>query len=212
MSEIIGATLIFIGLLAVVAGLGWLVVRGLSLVFGRVAARRLLAPLALVAAGLVVGAAPFAYQHLYMAIVGLGERERVIDGARALNLTGWDRGDYSILVRKPDVAILEMGNADVTDETLALLAGLPNLRELTLNDSAVTDVGLATLGRLGSLESLRIARTRITPEGVRAFLAAPPPRLRQIDVSGNRIPAAMLREWRNAGATEDPQGERRYVN
>jgi len=212
MSEIIGATLIFIGLLAVVAGLSWLVVRGLSLVFGRVAARRLLAPLALVAAGLVVGAAPFAYQHLYMAIVGLGERERVIDGARALNLTGWDRGDYSILVRKPDVAILEMGNADVTDETLALLAGLPNLRELTLNDSAVTDVGLATLGRLGSLESLRIARTRITPEGVRAFLAAPPPRLRQIDVSGNRIPAAMLREWRNAGATEDPQGERRYVN
>jgi len=212
MSEIIGATLIFIGLLAVVAGLGWLVVRGLSLVFGRVAARRLLAPLALVAAGLVVGAAPFAYQHLYMAIVGLGERERVIDGVRALNLTGWDRGDYSILVRKPDVAILEMGNADVTDETLALLAGLPNLRELTLNDSAVTDVGLATLGRLGSLESLRIARTRITPEGVRAFLAAPPPRLRQIDVSGNRIPAAMLREWRNAGATEDPQGERRYVN
>jgi len=212
MSEIIGATLIFIGLLAVVAGLGWLVVRGLSLVFGRVAARRLLAPLALVAAGLVVGAAPFAYQHLYMAIVGLGERERVIDGARALNLTGWDRGDYSILVRKPDVAILEMGNADVTDETLALLAGLPNLRELTLNDSAVTDVGLATLGRLGSLESLRIARTRITPEGVRAFLAAPPPRLRQIDVSGNRIPAAMLREWRNAGAAEDPQGERRYVN
>jgi len=212
MSEIIGATLIFIGLLAVVAGLGWLVVRGLSLVFGRVAARRLLAPLALVAAGLVVGAAPFAYQHLYMAIVGLGERERVIDGARALNLTGWDRGDYSILVRKPDVAILEMGNADVTDETLALLAGLPNLRELTLNDSAVTDAGLATLGRLGSLESLRIARTRITPEGVRAFLAAPPPRLRQIDVSGNRIPAAMLREWRNAGAAEDPQGERRYVN
>jgi len=212
MSEIIGATLIFIGLLAVVAGLSWLVVRGLSLVFGRVAARRLLAPLALVAAGLVVGAAPFAYQHLYMAIVGLGERERVIDGVRALNLTGWDRGDYSILVRKPDVAILEMGNADVTDETLALLAGLPNLRELTLNDSAVTDAGLATLGRLGSLESLRIARTRITPEGVRAFLAAPPPRLRQIDVSGNRIPAAMLREWRNAGATEDPQGERRYVN
>jgi len=212
MSEIIGATLIFIGLLAVVAGLGWLVVRGLSLVFGRVAARRLLAPLALVAAGLVVGAAPFAYQHLYMAIVGLGERERVIAGARALNLTGWDRGDYSILARKPDVVILEMGNADVGDETLALLAGLPNLRELTLNDSAVTDAGLATLARLPSLEALRIARTRVTPEGVRAFLAAPPPRLRQIDVSGNRIPTAILREWRNAGAAEDPQGERRYVN
>jgi len=211
MSEIIGATLIFIGLLAVVAGLGWLLVRGLFLAFGRTGARRLLAPVALVAAGLVVGAAPFAYQHLYMTIVGLGERERVIDGARALNLTGWDRGDYSILARKPDVAILEMGNADVTDDTLVLLAGLANLRELTLNDSAVTDAGLATLARLQSLESLRLARTRVTPDGVRAFLAAPPPRLRQIDVSGNRIPTAILREWRSAAA-DDPRGERRYVN
>jgi len=211
MSEIIGATLIFIGLLAVVAGLGWLLVRGLFLTVGRTGARRLLAPVALVAAGLVVGAAPFAYQHLYMTIVGLGERERVIDGARALNLTGWDRGDYSILARKPDVAILEMGNADVTDDTLVLLAGLPNLRELTLNDSAVTDAGLATLARLQSLESLRLARTRVTPDGVRAFLAAPPPRLRQIDVSGNRIPTAILREWRSAAA-DDPRGERRYVN
>jgi hypothetical protein len=211
MSEIIGATLIFIGLLAVVGGLGWLLVRGLFLAFGRAGARRLLAPVALVAAGLVVGAAPFAYQHLYMTVVGLAERERVIDGARALNLTGWDRGDYSILARKPDVVILEMGNADVTDDTLVLLAGLPNLRELTLNDSAVTDAGLATLARLQSLESLRLARTRVTPDGVRAFLAAPPPRLRQIDVSGNRIPTAILREWRSAAA-DDPRGERRYVN
>jgi len=213
MSEVIGAALIFLGLLAVVAGLGWLVARGLFFLFGRSGGRRLLAPLALVAAGLVVGAAPFAYQHLYMAIVGLGERERVIDGSRALNLTGWDRGDYSLLARKPDVAILEMGNADVTDETLALLAGLPNLRELTLNDSAVTDAGLATLARLPSLESLRLARTRVTPEGVRAFLAAPPPRLRQIDVSGNHIPTAILREWKNADdGAEGPPGERRYVN
>lgn len=213
MSEVIGAALIFLGLLAVVAGLGWLVVRGLFLAFGRVAARRLLAPLALVAAGLVVGATPFAYQHLYMAIVGLGERERLIDGARALNLTGWDRGDYSILGRKPDVAILEMGNADVGDDTLVLLLGLPNLRELTLNDSAVTDAGLATLARLPNLESLRLARTRVTPEGVRAFLAAPPPRLRQIDVSGNQIPTAILRAWRNAGDDAgSPPGERRYVN
>jgi hypothetical protein len=213
MSEVIGAALIFLGLLAVVAGLGWLVLRGLFFVLGRGAARRLLAPFVLVAAGLVVGAAPFAYQQLSMAIVGLGERERVIDGARALNLTGWDRGDYSILGRKPDVAILEMGNADVTDDTLALLLGLPNLRELTLNDSAVTDAGLATLARLPSLESLRLARTRVTPEGVRAFLAAPPPRLRQIDVSGNRIPTAILRAWRNAGDdAEHPPGERRYVN
>ncbi|NCX98127.1 MAG: hypothetical protein EBX35_06035, partial [Planctomycetia bacterium] len=142
-------------------------------------------------------------------IVGLGERERVIDGARALNLTGWDRDGYAILAEKPDVAILEMGNPDVTDETLELLVGLPQLRELTLNDSAVSDEGLATLARLPALETLRIARTKVTPEGLRRFLDAPPRKLSQIDVSGNGIPATILRQWKNAAGDT---GERRYVN
>lgn len=215
MSETIGAALIFAGLAAAFSGLLWLFVRVVAVALGRRAARRLLGPLVLLGAGLVVGAAPFAWQRLHMAVVGLGERERVIDGAVALNLTGWDRRDYDILRRKRDVAILEMGNADVTDDTLSLLLELPILRELTLNDSGVTDAGLPVLARLGRLESLRLARTRVTPDGVRAFLAAPPPRLRQIDVSGNDIPTAILRAWRNAAATgesgESP-GERRYVN
>lgn len=215
MSETIGAALIFAGLAAAFGGLLWLVARGVAVVLGLRAATRLLAPLVLLGVGLVVGATPFAWQRLHMAVVGLGERERVVDGVRALNLTGWDRRDYDILRRKRDVAILEMGNADVTDDTLSLLLELPNLRELTLNDSGVTDAGLPVLARLGRLESLRLARTRVTPDGVRAFLAAPPPRLRQIDVSGNDIPTAILRAWRNAAATgesgESP-GERRYVN
>jgi len=221
MNEIIGATLIFLGLLLSVTGLFWLVGRGLAVLLRRRTVRQLLQPLLLLTMGLVIGVIPFAYQHAYLAIVGLGERERVIGGERALNLTGWDRAGYDILKQKSDVVILEMGNKDVTDDTLAMLGDLPKLKELTLNDSSVTDAGLAKLTHLPQLESLRIARTQVTAEGVRAFLAAPPPRLRQIDVSGNDIPTSILRQWKNAAGgqndgQEAPQriadGERRYVN
>ena len=221
MNELIGATLIFLGLLLAAAGVLWLVGRGLAVILRRRTARQLLQPLLLLSVGLVVGAAPFVYQHAYLAIVGLGERERVIGGERALNLTGWDRTGYDILKEKSDVVILEMGNKDVTDETLALLGDLPKLKELTLNDSSITDAGLARLAGLPRLESLRIARTQVTPEGVRAFLAAPPPRLRQIDVSGNDVPTSILRQWKNAAraggepdgaAARLADGERRYVN
>ncbi len=50
----------------------------------------------------------------------------------------------------------------------------------------------------------------MTAEGVRRFLDAPPPRLRQIDVSGNDVPTAILRRWKNAAG--DTNAERRYVN
>ena len=221
MNELIGATFIFLGLLLAAAGMLWLLGRGFAVLIRRRTARQLVQPLLLLSVGLVVGAAPFVYQHAYLAIVGLGERERVIGGERALNLTGWDRAGYDILKDKTDVVILEMGNKDVTDETLVLLGDLPKLKELTLNDSSITDAGLARLAGLAQLESLRIARTQVTPEGVRAFLAAPPPRLRQIDVSGNDSPTSILRQWKNAagggdgerGATERlADGERRYVN
>jgi hypothetical protein len=207
-SEQIGVVLVFGGLAAMIAGACWLVYRGVGALWRRRDVRRLVAPSLLLAGGLVVGVVPFAYQHLYLAIVGLGERERVIDGERYLNLTGWDREGYGILTQRPDVAVLEMGNPDVTDATLVLLADLPRLRELTLNDAAVTDAGLATLARLSALETLRLSRTQVTPEGLRAFLATPPPRLVQLDVSGLGIPAQVLRDWRNA----DPEGKRRYVN
>lgn len=209
MSEQIGVILLVAGLLAATVGLLWLLGRGVAVLFGRRTARQLLVPLALLAGGLVVGAVPFAYQNLYLRIVGLGERERFIDGERALTLTGWDRDDYAILAEKPDIAILELGNPDVTDETLEVLLAMPKLRELTLNDSSVSDAGLATLARLPSLERLRIARTQITPEGLRRFLDAPPKQLRELDVSGNEIPAKLLRSWKNAAAEGE---DRRYVN
>ncbi|MDA0255548.1 MAG: hypothetical protein O3C39_05735 [Planctomycetota bacterium] len=209
MSEQIGAVLIFAGLLAATVGFCWLLGRGLVVLFGRREARALLVPLAVLGGGLVLGATPFAYQRLHRAIVGFGERERVIDGERAIVLTDWDRNDYSLLAERPDTVILEMGNPDVTDETLELLLTMSDLRELTLNDSAITDAGLATLARLPTIEALRLARTKITPEGLERFLETPPVNLRMIDVSGNGIPARILRAWKNAA----PDGEeRRYVD
>ena len=204
MGEQIGFVLVLTGVLAATAGCIWTVARGLALAARRRRPRQLLPPLVLLTAGLVLGALPFAYQRVSLAIVGLGERERWIDGERAVTLTGRD---------KPDIVILEMGNPDVTDATLPVLDHLPRLRELTLNDSSITDDGLATLARLPALETLRIARTRITPEGLRRFLDAPPVHLRQIDVSGNGTPTGILRQWKNAAVP--PQGDgpqRRYVN
>lgn len=220
MSEQVGVVLVFLGLFLVASGSLVLLVRGLRVLLGRVERRRLVGPALLVGAGLVVGAAPFVAQSAWMALVGLGERERVVDGRRALVLTGWDRPDYEILTRKRDVEILEIGNADVDDTTLDLLLGMDRLRELSLNDTKITDAGLAKLKQLPTLESLRIARTGVTADGVRGFLEDPPPLLRQIDVSGNGIPTSILRRWKNAGATEGDPGrdggavalERRYVN
>ena len=40
------------------------------------------------AGGIVIGAIPFAADHAYEFVFGLGERERVIDGERYLTLTG----------------------------------------------------------------------------------------------------------------------------
>jgi hypothetical protein len=220
MSEQIGVVLIFGGLLLAGVGLLGFLWRAMQVLLRRSAVNRLVSPLVLLTAGLAVGLAPFAYQQAYLAVFGLGERERIVDGQRALTLTGWDRADYSLLRGKSDVSILEMGNADVTDDTLRLLEGFAKLQELTLNDSKITDAGLEMLKALPSLETLRLARTGITPEGVSAFLASPPPRLRQIDVSGNGIPTSILRRWKNAGnipgaePTTDPptSPERQYVN
>ena len=111
--------------------------------------------------------------------------------------------------RGPRSRSWRLANPDVTDATLDLLTALPRLAELTVSDTAITDAGLAKLSLLPALRILRIARTQITPAGVQQFLAAPPPRLTQLDVSGCGIPTAPLRAWKNAAP---PGTERRYVN
>ncbi len=226
MDELFGVSVIFLGALFLVAGTLWLIhnayrtrrwlgvllaltlFMGTPLIFGLIRFRQNKRPLLLMLSGIIIGSIPFGADHAYEFVFGLGERERVIDGDRFLTLTGWDRKDYAaVLSRKKDVAVLELGNSDVTDETLRLLTELPRLKELTLNDTMVTDAGLKTLRTLPALENLRLARTKVTKEGISEFLAVPPPKLLKIDVSGNSIPASALRKWRNADAEH-----RRYVN
>jgi hypothetical protein len=224
-SEVVGVGLLFGGLFLLVVGLLWLIIQAYRssgillaavlilttplgpLIYGLIHFRKSLKPFVLILAGLLIGAVPFAFSHGLELLMGLGERERIIAGERHLVLTGWDRPDYSILASREDVVVLEMGNPNVDDQTLKLLLPLSKLRELTLNDSVISDEGLQTLRQLPALQSLRIARTKITKDGVVEFLADPPAKLKELDVSGNSIPASALRKWKN----QEPE-TRRYVN
>jgi hypothetical protein len=224
--EVFGVGVIVLGAILLFAGIFWLIRNawrlrkwlgvltfltaplGGPLLFGLFRFRQNKGALVLVLIGLIVGAIPFAADRAWELVFGLGERERVIDGERYLTLTGWDQKDYlAVLAKKKDVVVLEMSNIDVTDKTLQDFAQLTKLKELTLNDTMVTDAGLELLKTLPALESLRLARTKITKEGIATFLADPPPKLLQIDVSGNSIPASALRKWKNVDSEH-----RRYVN
>ncbi|MEJ7590208.1 MAG: hypothetical protein WKF77_01530 [Planctomycetaceae bacterium] len=137
MYELFGVFVILLGALLLFVGTLWLIRNayrsrpclavllavtaflGTPLIYGLICFRQNKRPLMLVLAGMIIGAIPFAAEHAYEFVFGLGERERVIDGERYLTLTGWDRKDYAtVLSRKRDVAVLELGNSDVTDETL----------------------------------------------------------------------------------------------
>lgn len=225
MYEVFGVCVIFLGAILLLIGILWLIRNAWRtrkwlgiltfltapvgpLIFGLFRCTQNKKALILVLAGLGIGAIPFAADRGYEIAFGLGERVRVVRGERYLTLTGWDRNDYAtVLSRYNDVAVLEMGNPDVTDETLKSLVDLPQLQELTLSDTPITDAGLVTLAKLPALAKLRVQRTKITKDGVATFLAEPPPKLIEIDVSGNSIPASALRKWKNIDSEH-----RKYVN
>ncbi len=224
MFEVVGLWLVVAGAVLVLAGLLWLVriawkshkLLGVAtfmtmpvgpLAFGTAKFRKCKTPLCVVLTGLIVGAVPYWYTGLHDRMFGRAEQVREIEDETYLNLTGADHDNYDRLKTATEVVGLEMSNADVTDSTLELLLPMTNLRELTLNDTQVTDAGLSVLQKLPSLESLRLARTKITKEGLSKFLTAPPPKLKNLDVKGNSIPASVLRKWKN----EDPEN-RSYVN
>ena len=121
MSEQIGAVLIFVGLFLATSGLLVFIFRSLRVLLGRTERRKLLGPAALLAAGLVIGSVPFAAQRLYFSIVGLAERERVVDGRQALVLT----------------------DTRITDAGLHKLQELKQLESLRIARTAVTPEGVA---------------------------------------------------------------------
>jgi Leucine-rich repeat (LRR) protein len=153
------------------------------------------APLGVILAGLVLSSAPAVYTRV--APVDLGPLVKTVDGETHITLTGWDRQDYSALRQWPDVDLLQMANADVTDATLRLLESCPKLRELDVSDSQVTDAGLAVVAKLPLLENLRLKNCRITDVGFRNHLL-PHPKLRQLELSGTQVTPEVIREWRKA--------------
>ena len=106
----------------------------------RASTRKGIPPLLLAISSLVIAATPAVYT-VYIRL-DLGPRNKLVDGQRHLTLTGWDRKDYAVLRLEPDIALLQMANPDVTDETLESLKEMNTLQELDLNGTQVTDAGL----------------------------------------------------------------------
>jgi len=177
------------GLTVIVIGCLGLVVRGFR------HWRKGLAPLMLIGIGLLVTGFPPVYRSLVP--IDLGPRERIVEGQRHITLTGWDRGDYTFLGSKHDVALLHMANPDVTDRTLELLKGMNNLKELDLNNTHVTDAGLKILMDLPALYTLRLKNTAITDQGFQESLATKES-LHQLDLTGTKVSQETAQAWKKA--------------
>jgi hypothetical protein len=178
------------GLALTVLAVLWLLARSL----GKETRPRVRRPVLLFVVALVLVALPFAVNVFAPRLVDLGPRERVVDGAVHLTLTGWDQKDYSVLRAKPQTAVLQMANPDVTDATLENVKEMKQLRELDLSDSGVTDDGLAALEGL-PLERLRLARTKVTDAGFKDHLAGIDS-LRLLDLSGTAVSAGTIDDWK----------------
>jgi hypothetical protein len=155
-------------------------------------------PLRLFLAGILLGAAPFAYTHLIEPVIFRYFRPPYIsevNGEIHVTLTGIPNYDYAKLTRFQDAAVLQMANPDVTDETLKMLRAFTKLKELDLNDTAITDAGLAELRHCPRLESLRLKNTKITDAGFRAHLMGQGT-LKDIDVRETPVTSKTLREWK----------------
>ncbi len=155
-------------------------------------------PLRLFLGGILLGAAPFAYTHLIEPVIFHYFRPPYIaevNGEIHVTLTGIPNYDYAKLTRFQDAAVLQMANADVTDDTLKLLSGFKQLKELDLNDTSITDAGLAELRNCPRLESLRLKNTKITDAGFRAHLLALD-NLKEIDVRQTPVKSKTLRDWK----------------
>jgi hypothetical protein len=157
--------------------------------------------------GLILAGTSFLIPMVFEKWYGHDPRKRIVDGDEHLTLTDSNLKGYDILDKEPDTVVLQMANADVTDDTLKRLAGMKKLRELDLNFTQVTDAGLEHLkANAATLQQLRLMKTKITDEGFKAFLDAMP-QLKSVDVSGTAVKTATLRKWKNAD-----KENRSYVN
>lgn len=215
-AESLGVYFLGAGVLISAVGMLWLVVRGFrqhigwglaillliplgALAFAVVHFRKAWLPAILVLLGAFCIATAFLAPALHMQLYGLGAWERIVEGEVHLTLTKWDSpsSDYAKLEKRDDIVVLQMANADVTDDTLLYLRNLSKLRELDLNNTQITDDGLKHLKNLSSLEELRLRKTKITDAGFREHLM-PLKSLKNLDVRETGVTGKILREWKKA--------------
>ncbi len=176
-------------------GIGSLVFPPLGFIFAARVPRRGAIPLGTFLVCLLVAGVPAIYTLTVPP--DTSAHDRVVGGEEHLTLTAADPKTAPDLKQKQDVAVLQMANPDVNDQTLESLKGMKLLRELDLNGSQVTDAGLEILKGIPTLVSLRLARTKITDKGFRSALLAKES-LMQLDLRGTSVSKETIEDWRTA--------------
>ncbi len=199
MLERVAAVSIIIGTVLGVIGLCWMFIRLMEVWLRKMPWKRLKAPALLIVLSMLMTGLPIVINSALTRLISLGPLEKIVAGERHITLTGWDRHDYSVIANRTDTIVLQMANADVTDETLRYLAGLKELRELDLNNTQVADAGLKELSELPKLRDLRLARTRITDDGFRQYLLGKESLL-NLDLTGTSVASKTVREWKSANS------------
>ena len=168
--------------------------------------RRVVRPLLVLVLACIVMAAPYGMSYYERHFRTLRPYEQLVDGELRMTLTGLQDFDYSTLAARPDIAVLQMANANVTDGTLNFLSDMSQLRKLDISNSQVTDDGLKRLAELPRLQELYLARTKITDEGFRRYLGTKESLLR-VDLTGTPVRGKTKRDWKKIRPAE-----REYVD
>src|SRR5271165_3364940 len=79
--------------------------------------------------------------------------------------------DLKCLSRLSRLREAYFNRAQITDDGVKVLAGLPLLVRLDLFDTGVGDAGLASVAHLKGLRRLGLGNTRITDDGLQALIA-----------------------------------------
>jgi Leucine Rich repeat len=182
-------------------GVGLLLLPPLALLFLGRHSRKARGPVLVIALSGLVVATPYGLGYYERHFAKLGPHEQLVDGELRITLTGLQDFDYASLRSRPDVAVLQMANPDVDDQTLEHLRGLEHLRSLDLSGTRVTDEGLRVLAGLPRLQELRLARTKITDEGFQEHLG-PKESLLKLDLTGTEVKGKTKRDWKKARPAE----------
>ena len=159
--------------------------------------RQVLGPLLLMFVGAAIAVTPYVMTHHVMPHLRQFPWEKTVNGELHVTLTGLADFNYETLKDRKNIAVLQMANADVSDQTLDNLRGMETIYEIDLTNSKVTDAGLETLKSLPKLKTLRIRKTAITDEGFLQNLAASEV-LIEIDARDTDIKSSTLRKWKGA--------------